>query len=103
MNERVAYASWNFISVYCGKHLCEMKLSEVSTIPFYRCEKIGCAQSFPYEVYEKIMDDVIKQINKGMLVVGGVWTVKFHGKSYECKVLAATDGKPPVIGVRCAE
>ena len=49
------------------------------------------------------MDDVIKQINKGMLVVGGVWAVKFHGKRYECKVLAVTDAKPPVIGVRCAE
>lgn len=102
MGERIAFTAWDFVSLCCYEHKEELLLEAVNGKPFYSCPVDSCDFSIPALVYEKILDETVKKINEGKLIVGARWRKKYCGKNYECTINAAPVGKKPVITIRIA-
>lgn len=100
MGEKIAFTAWDFVSLCCYEHKNELILEAKNGKPFYSCPVDSCAFSLPALVYEKILEDIVKKINAGKLIVGTMWRKKYCGKNYECFISSAPTGKKPVIIIR---
>ena len=100
MGERIAFASWNYISLVCSEHGNELVLDEAKGKPVYRCGTENCALRISSVIYEKILEDVISFQNKGTLLVGASWKRKSELKIIELTVKTCANGKRPEIAVR---
>lgn len=100
MSERIAFASWDFIELICFAHNEVLNLEMRKQQPMYVCSVNGCHTQLPAAVYEKILADIVERLNVNGLAVGEIWRKKYHGKSYEFKVIILTTGKKTQISVR---
>lgn len=99
MGEKIAFFSWDLITVKCGEHLIELELAERSGRAFYSCCENGCRTLIPSEIYEKILAETVERMNSETLIIGGKWQKRYAGKSYVCRVLSFPGGKQVEIAV----
>lgn len=99
MGEKIAFFSWDLITVKCGEHLIELELTERSGRAFYSCCENGCRTHIPSEIYEKILAETVERMNSETLIIGGKWQKRYAGKSYVCRVLSFPGGKQVEIAV----
>lgn len=101
MSEKIAFASWDFISLLCDTHQKELELSESANNPLYICKEKDCKTKLPTYVYERIHTDILKKLNNGHAAIGENWLFRCMGKTYSCKILALASGKQAKISVKC--
>ena len=101
MSEKIAFASWDFISLLCAKHRKELELSTVGKTPFYCCSESNCETKIPTYAYEKIHNDILNKLNDDKIAIGQEWVIRSLGKTYSCKVVALASGKQTKISVKC--
>lgn len=99
MNEKIAFASWNYIKLVCAVHKEDLILDEVHGRPVYRCCADGCNLQLSSKLYEKILEDVVSSQNKGTLPVGACWKRKSETRRFSFTLTACANGKQPEISV----
>ena len=74
--DKFAGVAWGFIRLVCMEHTeerPELLLRNTHVGPCYQCEKESCSASMPAELYEKLLDDVMRILNGKKNIIGHTW------------------------------
>ena len=88
--DKITGVSWNFIKLVCDRHedaRPKLILGNGSGGPCYRCEKADCAFTFPAAVHERLIDEVVKILNKKGSVIGYTWRKQILSHVYSFEIL----------------
>ncbi len=99
MGEKITFASWDYIKLLCFEHKIDLSLAVSGYKPVYRCKTDGCNLCFSADVYEKVLDDVVKKQNTDRLIVGDMWKKRIMGSTYAFTVEACPCGKQVEVSV----
>ena len=82
--DKFSGVAWGFIRLVCMEHTeerPELLLRNTHVGPCYQCEKESCSASMPAELYEKLLDDVMRILNGKKISSGTPGTGSFCGIS----------------------
>lgn len=99
--DRHSTVPWSFIRLVCLQHEAEkpeLTLQSGTRGPYYGCP--DCAVRLPSVIYEKLLDDVMKQLNWEGSVVGRRWNRQAMRQVFSFEVLHYEHETGVTVGVR---
>ena len=101
--DKFAGVAWGFIRLVCMEHTeerPELLLRNTHAGPCYQCEKESCSTSMPAELYEKLLDDVMRILNGKKNIIGHTWNRQLLRHIYSFTLLEYNHEAGAVIGMR---
>lgn len=101
--DRLSTVPWGFIRLVClhhNMHKPELMLQNDTRGPYYGCTDSACRLRLPSIVYEKLLDDVMKQLKKDSIVVGRRWSRQAMRQIFSFEILQYDHETGATVGVR---